>query len=80
MKHIEKTYPEFVAFCKKDNLSCAEKIFWLIKENLESENDLPDEFKHFFEYLETYFNINKKNYTKQVLRDEIKSRMKDLKM
>lgn len=44
------------------------------------EIELPDEFEQFFEYLETYFDVERKTYLENTIKSEIMSRNSDLKI
>ena len=61
---------EDLTFSYKSN----KKEGWIAKIEIE----LPDEFTPFFEYLETYFNVEKREYIKNIIIEEIKSRNQEL--
>lgn len=49
------------------------------KENtIKLEIEFPNEYHPYFQYLETYFNLNKKDYCEFIIEKEIESRNKDL--
>ena len=48
--------------------------------NIKIEIEIPDEYVEFFDYLEGYFGVKKKQYLEHIVKQEIDSRNRDLKV